>query len=109
MGVGGGGLLVIYLTLFEGTEQLVAQGANLCFFLLCGLASTVYNAKKKKIVWKTTAVLSISGAIACIIGSLLVSQIEPDSLRKVFGGMLILSGGASLISSFINNKQKKKP
>ena len=107
MGVGGGGLLVIYLTLFEGTEQLIAQGANLCFFILCGLASTIYSAKKKRIAWKTTVPLSISGAIACIIGSILASQINPHLLRKVFGGMLILSGSASLISSFVKNKQKE--
>ena len=100
MGVGGGGLLVIYLTLFEGTEQIIAQGANLCFFILCGLASTIYNAKKNKIVWKVTGILSASGLISCIIGSILASRINPDILRKIFGSMLMLSGSISLISSF---------
>ena len=87
MGVGGGGLLVIYLTLFEGTEQIIAQGANLCFFILCGLASTIYNAKKKKIIWKVTSILSASGSISCIIGSILVSKIKPDILQKIFGAI----------------------
>ena len=107
MGVGGGGLLVIYLTLFEGTEQIIAQGTNLCFFILCGLASTIYNAKKKKIIWKTTLILSTSGAISCVLGSIWASTINPILLRKVFGGMLVLSGGASLVSSFVKNKQNK--
>ena len=107
MGVGGGGLLVIYLTLFEGTGQIIAQGMNLLFFIICGLASTVYNVKKKKIIWKTTLALSISGSISCIIGGILVNEINPDILRKVFGTMLILSGGVSLVSSFVKNKQKK--
>ena len=105
MGVGGGGLLVIYLTLFESTEQLVAQGTNLCFFILFGLASTIYNVIKKKIVWKTTLILSLSGAISSVLGSILTSQINPYLLRTVFGGMLVLSGGASLVSSFVKNKQ----
>ncbi|MBO5715419.1 MAG: sulfite exporter TauE/SafE family protein [Clostridia bacterium] len=107
MGVGGGGLLVIYLTLFEGTEQLIAQAVNLCFFILCGLASTIYNVKKKKIVWKCTAILSISGAVTCVFGSIWASQINPDLLRKIFGGMLIIGGASSLISSFVKNKQKE--
>lgn len=107
MGVGGGGLLVIYLTLFEGTEQIIAQGANLCFFILCGLASTIYNVIKKKIVWKTTLILSLSGAISSVLGSILTSQINPYLLRTVFGGMLVFSGGASLISSFVKNKQNR--
>ena len=33
MGVGGGGLLVIYLTEILGMEQRCAQGINLLFFL----------------------------------------------------------------------------
>jgi uncharacterized membrane protein YfcA len=107
MGVGGGGLLVIYLTLFENTDQLIAQGANLAFFLFAGIASTAYSLKRKKIVWKTTLPLSISGALASILGSLAASNFEPNILRKIFGGMLILGGIGSLISTFGKNKQKK--
>ena len=105
MGVGGGGLLVIYLTLFEGTEQIVAQGINLCFFIAVAIASTIYNVKKKKIVWKTTLILSASGVIFSLLGALLVDTINPDILRKIFGGMLIWGGISSLISSFSKKKQ----
>ena len=38
LGVGSGGLLVIYLTLYAGTPQLQAQGVNLVFFLFSILA-----------------------------------------------------------------------
>ena len=34
LGVGSGGLLVIYLTLVEKVPQLTAQGTNLIFFIL---------------------------------------------------------------------------
>ena len=33
LGVGGGGILLLYLTAFAGVEQLSAQGINLLFFL----------------------------------------------------------------------------
>ena len=107
MGVGGGGLLVIYLTIFENTPQIIAQGSNLIFFIAAGLASTVYNAKKKKIVWRDTLAISISGVAFAIITSILTSKINPDILQKIFGGMLVLSGSASLISHFVKNKQKE--
>lgn len=107
MGVGGGGLLVIYLTLFENVEQVIAQGTNLSFFIATALASTVYNVKKKKIVWKITLVLSISGAVFSLLGSFLVEAIDRDILRKLFGGMLALGGISSLISSFVKKKQNK--
>lgn len=105
MGVGGGGLLVIYLTLFEGTEQIIAQGINLCFFIIVAVSSTIYNAKKKKIVWKTTLILSISGAILSLFGAWIGGIINPNILRKIFGAMLIIGGVSSLISAFSKKKQ----
>lgn len=107
MGVGGGGLLVIYLTLFENTPQVIAQGANLCFFIAAAIASTIYNAKKKKIIWKTTLILSASGVAFSLLGAFIVGIIDPDILRKIFGGMLIVGGISSLISAFVKKKQKE--
>ena len=107
MGVGGGGLLVIYLTIFENTPQIIAQGTNLIFFIAAGLASTIYNAKKEKIVWRHTIPISISSVLFAIITSILTSKISPEILGKMFGVMLVLSGSASLISRFVKNKQKK--
>ena len=33
MGLGGGAVLLIYLSLIKGTDQLKAQGINLLFFI----------------------------------------------------------------------------
>ena len=33
MGLGGGGVLILYLTLLRDTPQMIAQGVNLLFFL----------------------------------------------------------------------------
>lgn len=101
MGVGGGGLLVIYLTLFEGAEQLIAQGTNLAFFIIAATASTVFNVKKNKIQWKITLVISAVGIVFAYFGALLASSIDPSLLQKIFGGMLIAGGVSSLFSSFI--------
>ena len=37
MGIGGGGILIIYLTLFADMEQMAAQGINLLFFFVLEL------------------------------------------------------------------------
>lgn len=107
MGVGGGGLLVIYLTLFENTEQIIAQGTNLCFFIAAAIASTLYNIKKKRIAWRITLILSLFGSICSLFGSQLAGEINPDMLRKIFGGMLAFGGISSLLSSFGKKKQIK--
>ena len=45
MGVGSGGLLVVYLTLAAGMQQAPAQALNLFFFLFAaGAEQTVYKA-----------------------------------------------------------------
>lgn len=36
-GVGGGTLLLVYMTAFAGVEQRLAQGINLLYFLPAGL------------------------------------------------------------------------
>ena len=107
MGVGGGGLLVIYLTLIENTNQIIAQGINLCFFIAVAISSTVYNVLKKKIVWEITLVLSISGIVFSLLGALVAGMINPSILRKIFGTMLVLGGSSSLISTFSKKKQNK--
>lgn len=98
MGVGGGGLLVIYLSLIGGVGQVEAQGLNLCFFILSAAASTVFNAKKGKIYWKITLVLSASGILFSLLGSFIAGEINSELLRKIFGIMLILGGAISLFS-----------
>ena len=43
MGLGGGAVLIIYLTVFSDVDQLKAQGINLLFFIpIALLAVSVY-------------------------------------------------------------------
>ena len=52
MGLGGGGILIIYLSLFTDIKQLTAQGINLLFFIPIGLIALTIYAFKKQIKWK---------------------------------------------------------
>ena len=48
MGMGGGAVLIIYLTVFKNCEQLRAQGINLLFFVpIAILAVIIYTFKKQ--------------------------------------------------------------
>ena len=98
MGLGGGGLLVIYLTLFEGTDQIIAQWANLSFFIITALASTVMNARAKRIRWRTTLLLSAAGIAASLLGTIAASALDSALLGRIFGSMLVIGGAISLFS-----------
>ena len=51
MGLGGGGVLILYLTLVRDTPQMVAQGVNLLFFLPCAIVAIVLYLKKKFVLY----------------------------------------------------------
>ncbi len=96
MGVGGGGLFVVYLALFTQTPQLMAQGMNLLFFLFSAGASMLIHLPKRQIFLLAVAVMAGAGVVGSLIGTFLSGIIDPSLLRKIFGGMLAVSGILSL-------------
>ena len=66
MGLGGGAVLIIYLTIFQDVEQLQAQGINLLFFIPIAFLAVIIYAFKKQIKWRVTIPLAIGGIPFCI-------------------------------------------
>ena len=97
MGVGSGGLFVLYLTMFRDTAQLTAQGTNLLFYLFSAGASLAVHLRRRDLQWKLITTLAVMGVIGAYFGSALAPQIDPTLLRKLFGGMLIASGSVVLL------------
>ena len=92
MGIGGGGILIIYLTLFAETEQMAAQGINLLFFIPCAVVALIIHARKKRILWKTVLPMTVGGLIGVAAGSYLAGIIGSGILGKIFAVFLILLG-----------------
>ena len=92
MGLGGGAVLIIYLSVFTRTEQLASQGINLMFFIPIGLLAVVIYAFKKQIKWKTTLLLAAWGLLGAVIGLMLTDLLGGELTAKLFGGLLILIG-----------------
>ena len=102
MGIGSGGLLVIYLTIMTDIEQLSAQGANLLFFLFSSGAALLYNIRKRNIYWSAVLFLSVIGILGARLGSFVAGIIPTGILRKLFGTMLTVSG---IVTLFKKEKQ----
>lgn len=102
MGMGGGGILIIYLTVFANIDQVKAQGINLIFFLPIALVAIGIYIKKKLICWKIVIPMSIMGIIGAIAGSYLSGLINPNILSKLFGILLLIIG----LWSMFNKNQK---
>lgn len=92
LGLGGGGVLLMYLTLFTDTSQQQAGGINLLFFLPVGLVAAVIYAIKKQIEWRVVLKMWLGGAVGVALGALLAHNIDTAILSKVFAAGLILLG-----------------
>ena len=65
MGLGGGFVLLIWLTLHDGMPQREAQGVNLLFFLPIALISVIMHIRVK--IWGILLRQSIGKAWLCIM------------------------------------------
>ncbi|MBE6573421.1 MAG: sulfite exporter TauE/SafE family protein [Ruminococcaceae bacterium] len=99
LGIGGGGLLVIYLTSVLSIDQLSAQGINLVFFIFSAAASLFIHFRKRNIDIIQVAILSVSGICASLLGSHISHNIKTHTLSMIFGMLLILSGLVTLLKS----------
>ena len=92
MGLGGGFVLIIWLTLFGGLSQTAAQGVNLIFFLPVALFSVIIHARNKLVDLKILPWAVIAGIVGAAAGSGLSFFIGDDILGKLFGGLVVLVG-----------------
>ncbi len=108
MGLGGGAVLIIYLTLFTNTEQLAAQGINLLFFIPISLLAVIIYSIKKKIKWRLTISLSLWGLLGASLGIMLTKYLGGELTSKLFGGLLILMGLCEIFKRRNKNVAEKK-
>ncbi|MDR3178495.1 MAG: sulfite exporter TauE/SafE family protein [Oscillospiraceae bacterium] len=92
MGVGGNGILIMYLTLFLGMSQRMSQGIGLFFFIPVAAVSTVIYVAKKLIVWKIAVPCILIGVIGSFLGFYLGGLIDQKLLSKIFGGIFLITG-----------------
>ncbi len=104
MGLGGGAVLLIYLSAVRDVSQLKAQGINLLFFIPIGLISVIIYAFKGQILWKTVLIFSAFGLAGAFLGVWLSDFVGTEILGKVFGGLLIAVGLWQIVLAF---KKKK--
>lgn len=98
MGLGGGSVLIIYLTVFAGVEQLAAQGINLIFFLPTAAVAVLIYSKKGIIKWRKILPIMLIGAVGTLITGFWVGQLKAALIKKFFGFIIVFYGGYELFS-----------
>lgn len=97
-GVGGGTLLLLYLTAVAGVEQQSAQGINLLYFLPVAMAALPAHWKGGYIAKRLLLPAIVAGLIATALGSWVATSLDTQFLHKLFGGFLLVVGVKELFA-----------
>ena len=96
-GVGGGSLLLVWLTAFAGLPQEQAQGINLLYFLPAAGAALPAHAKNGYLE-KGVLLPAIAAGLACAgLGAWAATGLDAGLLRRCFGGFLLAVGLRELL------------
>jgi uncharacterized membrane protein YfcA len=96
-GIGGGTLLMLYLTVFAGIAQKTAQGINLLYFLPTAAASLILHGKNHTVNWRVVPFAVLGGCVTAGLFSYAAILIDLNLLKKLFGGFLVLTGLSELL------------
>ncbi|MBQ2697727.1 MAG: sulfite exporter TauE/SafE family protein [Clostridia bacterium] len=107
MGVGGGSLLIVLLSVFGQVEQAAAQGVNLVYFLPGACIAIFIHWRKGSIDLPAAVTATVSGLATALGGALLATHLETALLKKLFAGLLLFAGVTELFGGK-GEKQKER-
>ena len=92
LGVGGGSLLLLWLTLVAGVPQETARVMNLQFFLPCAIVATAFRWKQSKPQWSLILPAAAAGVLGAALGNYLGPNLNRELLKKALGILFLLTG-----------------
>lgn len=92
LGVGGGSLLMLWLTLVTGMEQTLARSVNLLFFIPSAIVSSFFRRKQGTLSLPLILPAALAGCAAAAAVGLLWADMDTGLLRKLFGILLLATG-----------------
>lgn len=92
LGVGGGSLLMLWLTLILHLPHQTAKMINLMFFITAAGAVSLFRWKQGSLPLKKILPAMIAGSIAAGLFSWLGMYLDTALIKKLFGFLLLFTG-----------------
>lgn len=92
LGIGGGSLLILWLTVVLDWDPAVARTVNLLFFLPAAVISCVLRLKRGTLKLRPILPAIAAGCIGAFLFSSLSNRLDTSALKKLFGIVLIAAG-----------------
>ncbi len=106
MGLGGGFVLVVWLTLFADVQQRTAQGINVLFFLPIAFVSLIMHLKNGLVNKTLVKKLAVGGLLGAAVGTLVSQVIANELLRKLFALFLLAFGLRELFAKRSESREQ---
>ena len=97
LGVGGGSLLILWLTLVIGMPAGEARLLNLLFFLPSAIISSLFRWRQGAVDFKKISPAIIFGCISAGFFAFWGSRLNSELLKKLFGILLLATGIRELL------------
>ncbi|MEG1705706.1 MAG: TSUP family transporter [Clostridia bacterium] len=107
MGIGGGSIFVMLMTIFNILDHKTSMAYNLIMFIIVGISASINNIKNKKFDKKIFFKIIIFCIIGSFIGVYFTKQVSEESLKVFFYVFILIIGIYEIISSLISFKKGK--
>lgn len=97
LGIGGGSLLIIWLTVVLGSDPLVARSINLLFFIPSALVACGLRMRQGDLMVKPLLPAILAGCAAAAVFSRVSTILNVEVLKKLFGIVLLAAGLRELL------------
>jgi len=109
MGLGGGSLLLLALSMAASLPQRQAAALNLLLFLPTAGLALLFHRKNHLLRWEELRRLLPGGILGALLGSGLALLLDSALLKKAFALFLLVSGGRELFALWRQKHPHKGP
>lgn len=104
-GIGGGSLLMVWMTAVANVAQHTAQGINLLYFLPTAAASLLIHVRNRFVKWRIVIPAAMFGSAAAALAAYVTAGLDAGLLRKIFGMFLLVVGISELFGKKVGGKK----
>ena len=97
IGIGGGSLLILWLTIALKVAPDTSRTINLLFFVPAALITCCFRWRQGTLDWKTVLPAILSGCVSAAVFSRFSAELDTSLLKKLFGTLLLLTGFRELL------------
>lgn len=90
LGIGGGSLLMLWLTVVLDMPPEQARLLNLMFFLPCALSASVFHLRQGRLPLRQTITAAAAGLAGALLAGLWRDKMDTQLLKKALGVLFLL-------------------